>query len=114
MAGIAVVAWGVIALIGGFIAVVYLVLGATMTYSLEGVFGEGQAFNWIVLLTAIIGQVLGFTASVAVMVVGIRARRRRDGPVTIMVLGIIATSLFVVIGLVQFPLAALLVQALAL
>ncbi|MGO1770113.1 MAG: hypothetical protein ACTHZX_09175 [Microbacterium sp.] len=115
--GVFAVIWAGFALIGGAIATIYLGLGATMTHTLSGVFGDapGLSFNWVVLLTALIGQLLGLIVSAIALMLGIRARRQkmRRGA-TAMTLGIIATSTFLVIGLFQLPLVSLFFEALAL
>lgn len=107
----AAVIWAGIGLIGHSTMTLYLGLGAVMTHSLDGVFGDDPsgAFNLTVLLIALIGQVLGLALSVTAMIIGIGARKKqmRRGT-TAMVLGIVATATFLLIGLIQLPLVALL------
>ncbi|WP_349827579.1 hypothetical protein [Brevibacterium litoralis] len=115
--GVTVIVWAGIALFGGVIALLYLGLGAIMTPDLESLFGdfEGAGFNWAVLYTCLIGQLLGLAAGVLVLVLGIRAKvRRMEAGTTAMVLGIVAFSLFVVVGLVQIPLMGIYLEAIRL
>lgn len=108
--GIVAVIWAGIALIGHTVITVYLGLGAIMTHSLDGVFGDssGGAFNLALLLTALIGQLLGLVVSVVAMVIGIGAKRKRmRRSTTALVLGIVATAVFLLIGLIQLPLGSL-------
>ncbi|MGO1410194.1 hypothetical protein [Microbacterium sp.] len=112
--GTGVVIWAGIALLGGIGATAYFALGAAMTHSLDGVLGDDPngAFNWIILLVAIIGQFVGLVVSVIVMLFGIGARtkRMRRGT-TAMVLGIVASAIFLLVGLIQLPLVSLFLAA---
>lgn len=116
-AGIAVLAWSFLALVGGVATVGYLGLGVTMTHTLDGVFGPEPEylFNWIILWTALIGQLLGFVIALAVALVGLRQHRRgRRFATAAMVLGSVATAIFLLIGVLQLPLYPILFNALAL
>ncbi|MCT1691270.1 MULTISPECIES: hypothetical protein [Brevibacterium] len=115
--GIAVLAWSLLALAGGLATVGYLVLGVTMTDTLEGVFGPEPEylFNWIILWTVLIGQLLGLVIALAVALLGLRQRRRgRRFATAAMVLGFVAAGIFLLIGVLQLPLYPILFDALAL
>lgn len=112
--GVAVVIWAGFALFGGIGATAYLGLGAVMTHSLDGVLGDDPngAFNWIVLFVALIGQLVGLVVSVIVMLFGIGARKKRmRRGTTAMVLGIVASAIFLLVGLIQLPLVSLFLAA---
>ena len=88
----------------------YLALGAAMTHTLDGVFGNDPngVFNFVVLLIALIGQLLGLALSVVALLLGIGAKRKRmRRSTTALVLGIVATATFLLIGLIQLPLVSL-------
>lgn len=109
--------WMVIALFGGIGAVLYLGLGVIMTNTLDGVFGSGPnyAFNWVILWTAIIGQVLGLLLSALVAVLALTDTRKGKRLAKAgMIMGFIAVGGFLVTGLIQFPLWGILFDALAL
>ncbi|HIY65746.1 MAG TPA: hypothetical protein H9830_05655 [Candidatus Agrococcus pullicola] len=109
--------WMVIAFFGGIGAVLYLGLGVIMTNTLDGVFGAGPnyAFNWMILWTAIIGQVLGLLLSALVAVLALADTRKRKRLAKAgMIMGFIAAGGFLVTGLIQIPLWGILFDALAL
>lgn len=111
--GIAATVWAGLGLFGHTIITLYLGFGAIMTHSLEGVFGDstGGAFNTGLLVFAIIAQLVGLALSVLVLVLGIAAKRKRmRRSTTALVLGIAATAVFLLIGLIQWPLVGLLFE----
>ena len=108
--GIIAVVWAGLGLVGHTIMTLYLALGAAMTHTLDGVFGDDPngVFNFVVLLIALIGQLLGLALSVVALLLGIGAKRKRIRRSTAaMVLGIVATATFLLIGLIQLPIASL-------
>lgn len=108
--GISAVVWAGLGLVGHTIMTLYLALGAAMTHTLDGVFGNDPngVFNFVVLLIALIGQLLGLALSVVALLFGIGAKRKRmRRSTTALVLGIVATATFLLIGLIQLPLVSL-------
>lgn len=111
------VVWMGLALFYGVCVLLYLGFGVIMTNTLEGVFGDspGLIFNWILLWTALIGQLLGFATALLTTLMSLRDRRRGRGlAVGGAITGSIAAGGFFVVGLIQLPLWPMLFDALSL
>lgn len=87
-----------------------------MTHTLDGVSGDDPngSLNVTLLRIALSGQVLGLALSMVAVLVGIDAKRKRMRRSTAaMVLSIIATATFLLIGLIQLPLVSLFFEEIA-
>ena len=109
--------WAAVALPGGVVAVLYLGAGVIMTDTLDGVFGaasSGAAFNWAVLIVALVGQLLGLVFAVVTALCALAHRKRgRRLSTTAAILGFVAVGAFVLTGLFQIPLIPILIDALS-
>lgn len=113
---ILVFAWSLVSFFGGLVGVGYLVLGVTMTHTLDGVFGPepGGTFNWTVLWICLVGPTVGLLAGVVVMIGSIRARNRLQSGGAAVGFGIASVSIFGLGVLTSLPLIEIAARALAL
>ncbi|WP_293697902.1 hypothetical protein [uncultured Agrococcus sp.] len=109
--------WMGLATLFGIGAVLYLGLGVVMTNTLDGVFGSEPQylFNWVILWIAIIGQLLGFAASLTVALLALRDKKRqRRLAKAATIMGFIGAGGFLILGVMQVPLWSILLDALTL